>query len=183
MATTAIIVEMLIIGFFACVWILLMIVHWLGIDATALFKEFSTLSGWSTPLTLAATAVFYQVGWTVNWISASITALLSEQRVRNRIFLADELEYQNVRAVINQLGSTALHGELNAERSVIRLARSGAMNFLLTAIAVLQFDELLLGALLLICSIVSGWQWRKRYMRYYRAILAAYKVIQQTRAT
>jgi hypothetical protein len=177
MTTTAIIVEMLIIGFFAFIWLLLLIIRIAILDTSDFNYLFYKFDGWATPLTLFAIAFFYQLGLLVNWMSGLLVKIIYEKKLRNSIFEKDNLQYRPVKIVVDQLGSSEIHRVLRDDVSIVRLSRAGVVNFLFIAILLFSFNQIIIGLIVILFSILCFFQWHTRYVRYYLRILEAYKTI------
>ncbi|MFA5804263.1 MAG: hypothetical protein WC879_06435 [Melioribacteraceae bacterium] len=178
MQATSLIVEMLIVGIIACCWIVLFLFKLSIIDFTDILNQSIKWQNWSALITIVLTAIFYQVGWMVNWMGSSIVSLFLEKRLMDKVFVDSKKIYPTVRANINQKGSDNLHRELNLDRGVIRLSRSGIINFLLLSIALCLLGYYKIFFITLFCFIVCTLQWYSRYNRYYNRMFEASKLIQ-----
>ncbi len=181
MATTSIIIEILVIGIFSAVWILLGLVRTGIVNVADLRVLTSTYERFSSLALIISTAGLYQLGWLVNGLCDAVTTPLSAKRLRDKLFKAAKLEYEPVRATVYQLASPDLRGDLGTDRTVTRLSRAAALNFLLIAVVMMTFGGkfIFLGLILLACSIGSAFQWYFRYKRYYKRIISAYKSIRE----
>lgn len=178
MATTAVLVEMVIIGCFAALWLVLAAVRVHLVDPVALMAV-PNPQNWATPILFFGTAVIYQIGWVVNAVADALTAKLLSGRVRDKLFEQACLQYEPTRATVYQKASTALIGDIVLDRVVVRLARAGVLNFACLGLVLFSFWGKL-AALSLCCfafSILCGWQLVRRYRRYYLRIISASKVI------
>lgn len=195
MATTAVIVEILVAGFFASLWIALAL-------AIPLFPDrppslpLTEYGRWAGIVLFAYTAVCYQLGWVVNWFSYYLLKERTISSIRARAFSEEALdddEYERRRTLVHQHGSDSLLGELRVELSVVRIARSGVLNysllFLTGVVAVLSrgdawhLDQIgawlrwvMLG-LPLLGTWVCGFQMSGRYRNYYQRMATAYALL------
>ena len=175
MSTTSLIIEILVIGVFSAAWILLTLLR-LSIPVESVLSASARIG----PLyVVVATAALYQLGWLMNGLAHALVSLLFDKPIRDTLFRRETLTYEPVRATVYQKASPELRGDLATDRTVIRLARAGAINFLLIGILLATFGRpwLALSGLALLCALGSGLQWFCRYRRYYRRMISAYKVI------
>jgi hypothetical protein len=127
MSTTAIIVEVLIIGFFATIWVILLRLRFANIEVAS-FKSFLAQIGtWSAPLLFVAAVVFYQLGLLMNFISHMVTKPFSQKQLRDRIIPGKDYEF--VRAIVFQNGSTEILRDIILYNSFVRISRSGILIF------------------------------------------------------
>jgi hypothetical protein len=183
MTTTPAIVEILVIGFFAALWMIPCIallgdIHWDRIlswakDYAKAYKE------WSAAATLAGIMALYQLGWLVNGLSRAIMWYFAEE-VRSRLHSEINVDSEKVRANVYQEGSPAVLKDLDLDQSVIRLARAGIVNFLLIALLLLSAGGQTATVATASLAVVVGCvlQWRHRNRRHYERIIKAYKFIQ-----
>jgi hypothetical protein len=99
--------------------------------------------------------------------------------MRERIFKKRERNYNIVRGLVYQKASDKVRSDLDMERSIIRISRSGAFNFGLISISLLingsPFIKFpLITVVLLICC---SFQWYYRCKRYYNNMIDFYEVI------
>ena len=181
MATTTLIVEILVVGIFGLIWISLVLLKATAFDASQLVKILYNLRDWSVLITILMIGIIYQLGWMINGLSFGISNFLFEKRIRNRMFLKEGLKYEVVRPTVYQDGSEKVFSDMAVERSVMRLSRAGYLNFLLIAIALLwnggSFTKFFWIALILFMG--CFFQWRQRFRRYYIRMITTFKVIQK----
>lgn len=177
MSTTAIIIEVLIIGFFAAIWVFLIGLRVSIIEIHSVKTLLAQVGGWATPLFFVAAILFYQLGLLVNLISHKITKLFSQKDLRDQIIAGKDYEY--VRATVFQNGSAELLRDLVLYLSFVRLARSGILNFLLIAVVMFSFGGTVasIGVVPLLFSIGCVPLWRAMYRTYYRRMRFAYYVM------
>ncbi len=177
MTTTAIVVEMLIIGLFAALWVVLCLLKFLPLSLHSLVSGLDKAHDWSNGIIVVSTIAAYQLGWLVNALCAGFVELTLATRVRDeKIYGAAGLTYDAVRAKVYQNASPQMHADLLLDRSVTRLARAGVLNFALICLASGGYGIDFCGArgLLLLLSVGCGVQWYFRYKRYHKRMLTAY---------
>jgi hypothetical protein len=86
MSTITIIVEVLIIGFFAAVWLLLSCLRFSLIEIASVESFLSQAGPWSTSLFFIAAIVLYQLGLLMNLISHKLTKPFVRKRYVIRSF-------------------------------------------------------------------------------------------------
>jgi len=180
MTTTALIVEMLVIGIFSLCWICLLLFRIPILDITTVTESMKSLKDWVPIITVIALGVTYQLGWMINSLSYAITEILGRgSKIRKKLFEDASLEYEDVRALVYQEASTDARADLGVDRSVVRLARAATVNFAIIAIVLGSFlgKYIFIGIILLLCSIICYLQWYFRFKRYYRRMLKTYEQI------
>jgi lysylphosphatidylglycerol synthetase-like protein (DUF2156 family) len=183
MSTTSIIVEMLIIGFFTAVWLLLFCLRLSFFDIQEIKILASQIGSWTTPILFAAAALFYQLGLIMNTISYKLTERFAERKFRDQIVPGKV--YENVKSTVWQKGSAELIRNLELNLTFVRLARAGIINFLLIAVVSFSFGRSLawLGIISLMICIGCIPLWRGMYRFYYKRMGFAYGVIEELEKT
>lgn len=180
MSTTAIIGEMVAIGLLGSVWLVLLVINFLGpIPNTNLVDQLDKLNEWIVPISLVATLVWYQLGWVVNgmcfllfettWVKKLKRRLLDEAGLKN-------MEYEPVRAFVYQYASETFLSELNFDRTGMRIARTCTLNFIMISamIALLPTPHLVSIVVLLLLAAASFADARRRTRRFYKEIVDTY---------
>ncbi|MDQ1639007.1 MAG: hypothetical protein QOF62_2346 [Pyrinomonadaceae bacterium] len=172
MATTSIIVELLIIGFFTIVWISLWSVRLAIIDLESL-KGLIDIAK-STPGLMFITALSYQLGVVMNGISYRVTRRIAQSKYRDQI--DPPFTYEDIIMKVRQNASEEVNRALTMHLSVVRLTRAGMVNF--SMIAVPMF---LLGGKIALAGIVplfiaglSAIGWRRAYRGFYSRVAYGY---------
>ncbi len=187
MATTAFLIEILVIGFFGTLWMILLIAFVLaGGDIPRV--DLATLEDWSGLFLFAYMAICYQLGWIINWISWEVFNRTSIQKAREKAFgkPIEERAYERRLLAVHQVASEAIISRIRSDLSVIRLTRSGTINFgslflVSTLVVVFRTDAWNLAergwwvpwALLTVPFLGALICWRqalKRYDKYYQRI-------------
>jgi hypothetical protein len=185
MATTALFVEILVMGALAELWFVGAILALLDtselrqlVAAVVSLKDFAAL------LATVALALTYAIGWVLNFVAERLFKKLFERRVRDRLFAADPKNYDQARAFVFQRGSGELLRDLLLDRHIVRIARSNVLNFTLIALAFLlntRHIDPRVAFLLIVCSLgvalLSFTQWRTRYESYYGKVAASEKML------
>jgi hypothetical protein len=179
MSTTVAIIEIVIIGLFGLVWLLLLAMRLTGVDQSAVTTWARDWKEWSSAVTLIGVMVIYQIGWLINGLCRALTLPFTKRQV-NQIYSGSE-HYEEARAVVNQRGPAKVLEDLALEQSVIRLARGGAVNFSLIALLLITGGinrvRVSLAFLFLILAVGTLLQWSQRSRRYYKRLLAAYNAL------
>ncbi|MBT8363809.1 MAG: hypothetical protein KJP23_03825 [Deltaproteobacteria bacterium] len=138
MSTTAIIVEHLISGLQACIWIFLIVLmlfgyNWINLDRV---KAFSTL------LTMLTIAILYPIGIFIDDIADFIFGHWSKQ-IRSARFQKEDIEIDDDKTTAFQLLQDTkddfLKSYFSYVRMRIRIARSASFNFAVCTVAVVAF--------------------------------------------
>jgi hypothetical protein len=175
METTSIIVELLIIGFFTLVWMLLFCVRVSLIDIKNLEQLLPFLQ--STSGFLVMSGLSYQLGLVMNGISHRLTKRIGQTKFRNGI--APGKSYEVIKTKVHQLASEEMNRTLTLHLSFVRLTRAGMINFALIAILLFTFPWRIavIGLVSLFISLLSFIGWRGAYRDYYRRIAYAYQEV------
>ena len=102
MKTTSIIVEMLIIGFFGGIWIILFISKYSSLNLINFINDYPEIKNWSALIALLAILVLYQLGWVINWISVILISFIANKKIRDPIFLDENTSYISARTIVYQ---------------------------------------------------------------------------------
>jgi membrane protein implicated in regulation of membrane protease activity len=183
MSTTTIIVEVLIIGFFAAVWLLLACLRFSLIEISSLRAFLSQATPWSTALFFIAAVVLYQLGLLMNLVSHKLTKPFGQKSLRDQIVAGKD--YETVRATVFQKGSSEILRDIVLYLSFVRIARSGILNFLLTGLVLVSFGgrAVPFGLIALLVSFSCIPLWRSMFRTYYRRMGFAYCVVSETSST
>lgn len=177
MSTTTIIVEVLIIGFFAAVWLFLACVRFSLFEITSVKSFLAQAGPWSTSLFFIAAIVLYQLGLLMNLVSHKLTKPFGEKPLRDQIISGKD--YEIVRATVFQKGSSEILRDIVLYLSFVRIARSGILNFLLIALVLISFGgrAIPFGLIALLVSFGCVPLWRSMFRTYYRRMGFAYSVV------
>jgi hypothetical protein len=174
MPTTALIVEVLVIGAMTLIWLIVLFAAFLPSPNSAQMAQLASLIREASPLlALPALALTYAVGWITNFCSERL--FFFRHRIRDLRF-GGATRYETAKLLMLQRGSDNLVQEVLADRHVIRLARGGVMNFTLLAITLsihgLRGRTLAwpLALLCLVLAALSFAQWRKKYCSHYESL-------------
>lgn len=173
------IIEIIVIGVFSLIWISLLLIRVSVLDISHIHSLATSYSSLSPLILVIGMVVSYQLGWLINGFSYAITVIFFEKKIRDKIFDDENLKYEPVRASVYQKASSDLRSDLGTDRSVIRLSRAGAVNFFFISLTMLLFGGFIshLSFIPFLCFVGSGLQWYFRYKRYYKRMIASYKVI------
>jgi hypothetical protein len=179
MSTTAFIAEILVTGFFSTIWIFILIIQAFNIQIMPLSESLLKYKDFSTILILILLIIWYQIGWLINNLGTAIIDAPFGFPYRNKYFKENKLDYNIVRETFYQYSSADLKNDLGLDRTIIRLARGGIINFSLIFITLLPFGGVFVNSSLvfLFLAIGSCFQWRYRYKRYYKRMITSYKMI------
>src|SRR5712691_9595517 len=129
MATTSLIVEVLVIGAVALSAVVLLATGLADpISLQQLIQAQGIIRDLSVPLAVPILAVTYSVGWIVNFSSERLFKAIFQDRLRGSVFQAGST-YEDARITVLQHGSTELVHELLIDRHIVRLGRAGVLNF------------------------------------------------------
>lgn len=125
MATTTLLVEILVIGSLALVWL---VAAFLGlIGPTTLNPTAGQIEAFKAliPLLIAPLAsLAYAIGWVTNFASERLFKILFEVRWRDKLFPNRSLEYEVARILYLQRASSELGREFVLDRHIFRIAKT-----------------------------------------------------------
>lgn len=165
MATTALVVEILVAGLLATVWII-------GIPVLLLFPTESErmvrglLGGtsFSILLGLGVLAIAYPLGWLVNAVTSGVALVTYRRSLQRRIFGigCTSALYRDLRVLLMMCDQCAeLARNLDSDTAVQRIARSAGLNFLAIGGLLLVVSESYqgrsFGLIFLLASAIFWW--------------------------
>lgn len=185
MGTTALIVEVLVIGAITEIWITLFL--WVGISPnSAMIGLFIEHVDKLAPfLIIPFLAITYIFGWIIIFITGIFTHPI-QLKYRKEFFQKEKLDYDNIRGILFQNASDKVIDDFRFDRHMLRISSSNIFNFFMIAISVgfflLKHPSFMMICMLIgsiVISILSLFQWRKQYHYLYIKSLATYKAILQ----
>lgn len=179
MATTALIVEIVVVGSFSLVWVFLFVFKFFGLDVTRVLIWLSLYKEWSTGVILVLAIVSYHLGWLINQVSYFITSWVFTTIIKSRVFKKDSQNYETIKATVFMKSAPFMLDSIREQYSVIRLARSAFVNCLLICIGLFTLDMWYLGLVALGISIIFFFLAYDMYTRYCTRLHYAYQVINQ----
>ena len=183
MATTSLFVEILVIGSIAEIWIALLLLSFVDINAALASPTVALMEKFSTLLLFPLLAITYAIGWVINFLAETAFKPYFQKRFRDQVFKRADVSYTEARSTVFQISSEEVITEMEFDRHILRITRGSVLNFLMIAIVLLlRVDKgspvVIAGiSLSLAIAIVSLFQWMTRYRHSYSRILDAYKAI------
>jgi|GEM_PF-6059767 len=187
MTTTDFISEILVAGLWASAWIMLLIY---SLDSSLVHGLFSALSSGNVSgalSTVFVVAFCYQIGWIVSGFSYHILDYLFGRRIKAKLladygveFSGDSLSKEKLwhRIKVSALSKSSdyFRSEIKQTRIIVRLSRTACLNFFCIGLSLLLHPTLRLylvsSIVFLVISILCFFQWKFRYLRYYRQLLS-----------
>lgn len=175
MATTSIIVELLIVGFFTLAWMLLLCIRISLVDVDTVRRLLPFLQ--STLGLLLVSGSSYYFGVVTNAIINRLTEPLGQSRYRER--MVPGTTYDAITTKVRQHASEEVNRTLLLYLSAVRLTRAGVINFGLMALILFTFPWRIavFGFVALFFSMLSLNGWFETNRSYYRRIAYGYKEI------
>lgn len=184
MTTTAFVVEILVAGLLAMVWLLMAPVALLfPSEARALTQELKNFSGYSLLLGFIVLAVAYTLGWLINSVTFWI-AHLSYRRTLQRQVIGRKCTreiYEDLRTtVLMNKECEEVINRLSAQTAVHRITRSGGLNFLALGATIIllggssAFNAV--GSGVIVLGLSFWWvaiDWHREYMSLIRTAASA----------
>jgi len=174
--TTSLMAEIVVIGFFASIWIVALVVRPF-VHETVWLQEMLTNYESYAPLGIIALLIcWYQLGWILNGICWPMMDRLKYKKLKEEMSKDVKGGYRAMCTEVYQHASTPFQHDLYTDRSVMRISRTGIVNFALIGISVLLIDTRLfwLATIFFSASVACTFQAFKRSTRYYAQIYDAY---------
>lgn len=177
MSTTTLLVEIVIIGLFALVWLCLLFMQLNIFDLDTLIKSLNYLKEWPILSAFAGLAIVYQLGWLIKMFSHAIVDPATLNLIRKRLFVKENLDYLKVRTKVYQNASGYIQQELHVNRSVFRLSRSGIVNFGMLAGVTRLFTDIpkIISLIFLLICISCLVQFVSYTRTHYKRMVALYR--------
>lgn len=185
MATTALFVEIVVIGALAEIWIFLVTLATIH-HSTFDLSKIDSISRLSTLLIIPFLALTYALGWIVNFGAERLFKLRFQKRLRDELFRSAEVDYDTARALIFQCASERTNEDLQFDRHILRLSRSSALQLPLIAASLLLYLKVApvtIGLGIVLClalAVAAFFQWISRYKSNYKKVLKIYQVLKET---
>lgn len=100
MATTSLVVEMIVIGVFALIWIILFAFKCFGLDIPTTLTWLSHYKDWATGIVVISIAIAYQLGWSVNRLGYLIARNTFNRTIRKNVFKNEYENYELIRTTV-----------------------------------------------------------------------------------
>lgn len=158
MATTSLVLEIVIMGAWAALWLSLLILRVSGASVGGLAAQAQLLKEWATPLILLLVAICYQLGSLVNTTGFVLIRALFGNKILAKNFPADVCKsHRFAEAKVLQSGSADLIKGVYSSIPYMRLSRAAFLNFMLLGSVVITFGGklILLGLTFYLLSALS----------------------------
>lgn len=184
MSTTAAIVEILVAGFLALIWLSMLIFSQASsAQADQLNTFFERYKDYDSVILLGLLVLSYQLGWLVNACTYWLGKLYMVP-LRRKVFgdSAKREVYDRIKAEVYAWpNSERIAKALDTHVAVDRIARAGGLNFLILAGVALFTDFHLLPALSIVFALLGLGCWAvafDRHYRYYKYLSYAWDICQ-----
>jgi hypothetical protein len=186
--TTALLIEILLSGTLASVWVLLG-TRLLFPDALAVaFGALSRSNSLGNLIAAVGLLAIYLLGWVAHFIGEMLLDRFYQSRYRDELFAKAGVPFFTVRTVVFQCGSEASIDDIQLDRQILRITRAAATNLMVIALLILPQPAIDLWRKVALSSAALGLAgfalayWQIRYQSTFRKFLDVYNVIQQTSA-
>lgn len=181
MATTALVVEILVAGLLAAIWLIGLPMALLFPEETSRFlSSIQEFSGYSLLVGSMVLAVAYPLGWLLNAVSYAPAVGLYRRSLQVEVFGVNctSATYDKLKTiVVMDEKCEEIVRRMNADTAVHRIARAGGINFCAFGLLVLVLIEgeagIALGAGLLVLSLSFWLMAIGRHRRFYARLKAA----------
>ena len=180
MNTTSLIAEILVAGFFCLLWVILFSIAIYDIKFDEIKYLLDLLKDWSTTVLLISIAISYQLGWVILYVSNIVSHKIIMSTIRSNVFKEDEKNYNYIKnTVLANEKSSLLIKNLDKDRSLIRLTRTGFINFLFIGIALAILKLWFASFICIIISLINIFELRVVYYSFYEKILHSYNLLKK----
>lgn len=177
LATTSLIVEIIVIGAFALVWVILFVFKFSGLDLSLIPEWLVAYKDWSTLVAFMSLVISYQLGWSVNQFSYFFARNTYNKTIKAKVFKNQYQNFDSIKSTVYMKGSSFAVEKVKERLSVVRLTRSAFMNFLLISIGLLLLEKWAAGFVTMGITLILFAQATDMYTLYCQQIFNSYKVI------
>jgi hypothetical protein len=182
MNTTDLLVEYLVLGAMADIWLFCLLSFLFPFEITRLHQLIPLIEKIIPLLAIPFLALTYTFSGIVNFVADSLFSSV-HRRFRKNLFNKNGTEYEVAIGYVNQFAAPQTIVRLQYHGHIIRLSRGNMLNFGFLGVILLFLENLhdlrivffLLTSFLL--SVLSFFQWRERFQSTYEEMLSAYMVI------
>lgn len=179
MNTTSLIVEIVVGGFVALIWVVLIIAKIYNVAPFTIGTIIIQYKDFSSYILFATMAFSYQLGWLMIHISYIATKNILIIPVRKKIFNDKYENYREIKNMVYFNSKDELMAGIEKDRSVIRLSRIGLLNFFILSLVLVLYQLWWVALVCIVISILSTLQLRAVYLSLYQKINDSYTEIIQ----
>jgi hypothetical protein len=182
MNTTDLLVEYLVLGAMADIWLFCLLFFLFPTEVSKLPQLVQSIDKIIPILAILFLALTYTIGGIVNFVADSLFSPV-HRRFRKKLFNKSGTEYDVATGFINQFAAPQTIARLQYHGHIIRLSRGNMLNFGFLSVVLLLSGNLQDSRFLiwfgisLLLSVLSFFQWRERFQSTYKEMLSAYTVI------
>lgn len=171
------VLEILAVGITALGWLIPLLALLGGRDLHRAADQLVALHNWSGAIALVLSVLAYQLGWLVNGLAYALAKRFDDDRRRRNFFEGKLPSYDVVLATVYERVPAYARDDLAVDRSVVRMARAGALNFLLLGLVLLFYSSSVrLWAVLPLCLAGANVAlYVQRLKRYYKRMADVYE--------
>ena len=170
MSTTSLVVEVLVGGFVTFLWALLLLCKIYNIDYALIQESVLLYKDWSSLILFSVMALSYQLGWVMIHVSYLFTTFIIVTPLRKKVFGSSYNSYREIKNRVYFGASNELAVGIEKDRSVIRLSRTGMLNFLMLAIILVLYKLWWLAGIAFAIALFCLLQLRDVYTSLYTKI-------------
>jgi hypothetical protein len=191
MGTTALIVEMVIIGFQVLIWMSILLLtifgfHWI---------DLSKLRDWSTTISLALIGISYTLGVVFDSFIRSLFGHLEFKKPEiffNRGAIKADVDFYRMRAYVNA-NSRDIADDLTRRDYRNSLIKATILNMIMISLTLLMLVVIKFGLLWKLLSVIVIFSvfligvalstWRKQTLAYYKYLMDVYEAVKEAEKT
>ena len=174
MNTTSLIVEVLVGGVTTLIWVCLIIIKAYGIDYPEIDAFIAKYKDWSSIVLFLIMAFSYQLGWVIIHLSYIATHKIIIIPLRKKIFIDNYENYRTIKNKVYFKSSSDFMAGIEKDRSVIRLTRTGLVNFIILSVVLLFYKLWWVALASFAISVICLMQLRNVYLSLYKKLNDSY---------
>lgn len=174
MQTTALVVEILVIGLLSLLGIILVVLGLSEVQPQCILKILHELEAYMTIILVIVFAISYQLGWLVNSIAYYFAKLTYMKSVRRLVLGNRAGNYDLMRDKVYLEASDNAVAKVKERMSEVRIARTGVLNILIISIGCYLLNWIAYAVFLFTLSVFVAVSSRFAYKDYVKRIMYMY---------
>ena len=177
MVTTALIVEIIVIGMSTLTWIVFFALAGLGLE----FEHLKNIDpAWAPLLGTAGIVLAYQIGWVVDYVVYQFYYYLRGVQKIKQDHIGDN-RWWEVNAAVHHRNSPATVATVRQSLSIVRITRTAVLNFILIGASYVALfgaskHSLIVAGICLSVALGFGYSVKKYWKHWYQFLEASFNV-------
>ncbi len=181
MATTALVIEILVGGVVSVVWLMLIVFALPGVSLSQMKIFFEQVKEVMPVIAFASIGIVYFWGWLLHLVTEA-TIDRMQVKFRDDLYKDNNSNFFEARNYLFIFGSNSVIADIELDRHILRILKTGILNIFLIALCSLlhvkQNPTLFLGvtAATLATVVFLTFQWKIKFISTYKKILGSYEL-------